>query len=112
MQASFKDHQCLVTSQTTFPNVHKLNPWLKVSHWHDLVINEVFLFPLRFSTSDFSNNKFIKQQQVHLNIKNLNLFTIPKLTCIQIAKSFKKTSLKTNFFYDSSKWKKNTKSKI
>jgi hypothetical protein len=41
VQASFEDHQHSVANQTTTIDVHKLSPWLRVSHWHDLAINHI-----------------------------------------------------------------------
>jgi hypothetical protein len=49
-----------------------------------------FSIPIKFLTSEFSNNRFLKTSIGTLKLKFLNLSTNPKLTCTQITHSFKK----------------------
>jgi hypothetical protein len=64
---------------------------------HDCQMLMGFSIPIKFSTFEFSNNKFLKKN-MYINKKILNLFAIPKLTCTQIAHNFKKNIDETKMF--------------
>jgi hypothetical protein len=70
-----------------------------------------FFIPIKFSTFEISNNRFLKITISTFTLKYINLSTTFKLTCIHIAHSFKKNIAETKCFHVS-KWKENTKSKI
>jgi hypothetical protein len=70
-----------------------------------------FSIPIKFSTFEISNNKFLKITISTFTLKFLNLSTTFKLTCTHITHSFKKNIAETKCFHVS-KWKENIKSKI
>jgi hypothetical protein len=56
-------------------------------------------FPIKVLTFDFSNNRFLKWQTCTFKLTKLELFAIPKLTCIQFAHSFKKDIVEVQFSF-------------
>jgi hypothetical protein len=70
-----------------------------------------FSIPIKFSTFEISNNRFLKKTIGTFTLKFLNLSTTSKLTRTHIAHSFQKKFAETKCFHGP-KWKVNKKSKI
>jgi hypothetical protein len=41
VRASLEAHECSVLNVAPNPSIHELNPWLRVSRWHELAVNRI-----------------------------------------------------------------------